>query len=70
LNENGPHMPIGNGTTGRCGLAGGSVSLGVDFEVSDAQARPGVSLLLLSSDLDVKLSASSPAPCLPTCYHA
>lgn len=28
----------------RCGLAGGSVSQGVGFEVSSAQARPSVTL--------------------------
>jgi hypothetical protein len=30
--------------TRRCGLVGGSVSLGVNFEVLKAHARPGVSL--------------------------
>jgi hypothetical protein len=28
----------------RCGLAGGSVSLGVGFEISKAQVRPSLSL--------------------------
>lgn len=35
LNENGPHMLIGSGTIGRCGLIGGRVSLEVGFEVSE-----------------------------------
>lgn len=39
------------------GLARGSVSLGVDFEVSKAQSRPSVSPFLLSVD-------PSAAPCL------
>jgi hypothetical protein len=45
---------------------------GVDFEVSYAQAMPSVahSLLLLSVDQDVKLSAPSLAPSLPGYCHA
>ena len=45
---------------------------GVDCEVSNAQARPsvGVFLLLLLDDPYVELSATSPAPCLPTQHHA
>jgi hypothetical protein len=31
-----PHRLIGSGTIRRCGLVGGSVSLGVSFEISDA----------------------------------
>ena len=46
LNKNGPHRPIGSGTIGRCGLAGGSVSLGVGFEVLEIQVRPSGSLAL------------------------
>jgi hypothetical protein len=39
--------PIGSqGVALRCGLVGGSVSLEVGFEVSDAQARPSASLFL------------------------
>jgi len=45
------------------------VSLGVGFEVSDAQARPHVSLFLLPADQDVELEAPSPAPCLPARCH-
>ena len=48
-----------------------AVSTGVDFEISDAQARPSVSLSLpAASDLDVELSAISPAACLPAHRHA
>lgn len=43
-NEKSPHRLIGLGTTRRCGLVGESVSLEVAFEVSDAQARSGVTL--------------------------
>jgi len=39
LNENGPQRPIGSGTTGWCGFVGRNVSLGMGFEVSEAQAR-------------------------------
>ena len=43
----------------------------VGFEVSYAQAMPSVahSLLLLSVDQDVKLSAPSLALCLSECFH-
>jgi len=40
----------------RCGLSGRSVSLWVDFEVSEAQARPSVSHSLPVNP-DVELSA-------------
>jgi hypothetical protein len=46
------------------------VSLKVGFEVSDAQARPSVSLILLPVDAHIKLSATSRAPCLPVFCHA
>ena len=67
-----PHRFIETGTIGRCGIVRGSVSLGTDFEVSEAQARPRVfhSLFLLPMDQDVELSAPSPALCLPACCHA
>ena len=45
----------------RCGLVGGSVSLGMDFEVSKAYARPS---LCLSPDQDVALGYYS-----STCLH-
>jgi hypothetical protein len=39
--------------------------------VSDAEGRPvAPSPFLLSTDLDVELSASSPAPCVPACCYA
>jgi hypothetical protein len=46
---------------GRCGLVGRSISLGLGFEISKAQASPSMSLFLLPVDLDVKLSATYPA---------
>ena len=55
----------------RYGLVGGTVLLGVVFEVAKAQARPyGSVSFWLSVDPDVELSATSLAPCLPACYHA
>ena len=42
LNENA--TLVWSGTIRRCDLVGGSVSLGVGFEVSEAQARPSVTL--------------------------
>jgi hypothetical protein len=44
------------------------MSLGVGFEVSEAQARPNVTLFLLPADPDVELSAPFPAHCLPVCF--
>ena len=44
LNENGPHRTIRDGTIRWYGLVGGRVSLGVGFEVSDAQDRPSINL--------------------------
>ena len=48
------------------------MSLGVGFEVSDAQAMPSAahSPLLLPEEPYIELSATSPAPCLPACHHA
>jgi hypothetical protein len=71
LNEKGPHRFIGSGTSRRCGLVGGSMSLWVSFEASEAQARPQChSLFLLSADPNIELSATSPVPCLPVCHCA
>ena len=70
LNENGPHRLIGTGNIRRCGFVGGSVSLGVGFVISEAQSRSSDSLFLFSADLDIELSATSPAACLPVCRHA
>jgi hypothetical protein len=39
-NKNSLHRHLGSGTFRRFDLVGGSVSLGVGFEMSDAQARP------------------------------
>jgi hypothetical protein len=44
--------------------------MGVGFEVSDAQARPSVSLFLLPANLDVEFLVPSLAPYLPVCHHA
>jgi hypothetical protein len=47
------------------------VIMGSGFEVSYAQAMPSMThSLLLAVDLDVELSAPSPAPCLPAHCHA
>ena len=57
LKENGPSTPhklIGSGTIRRCGLVGRSVSLGVVFEFSDAQAQ-SVSLFLMSAKSQLPL---------------
>lgn len=50
----------------RCGHARGSVLLGVGFSNSKAQARPSDPCFLLSADPDVEveISATSPAPSL------
>jgi hypothetical protein len=48
------------------------MSLGMGYEVSEAQARP--SCLAVTSCclpiLDVELSATSLTPCLPECHYA
>jgi hypothetical protein len=52
------------------GLVGGSVLLGLGLQVSDAQTKPNVlTLFLLPVDLNVELSAPSPASCLPECCY-
>ena len=70
LNEIGLDRPVRSGTVRECGFVGGSVSLRVGFEFSDDQARPNVTLFLLPDDPDIKLPATSLAPCLPACHHA
>ena len=49
----------------KCGLVGGSTSQTLDFEVSEAQARPRDSLFLLPAVQDVEPLAPSLAPRLP-----
>ena len=49
----------------RYDLVGGSVSQRGGFEVSEAQARPSVTLFLLPANPDVELSATFPALYLP-----
>lgn len=44
LSDNGLHRIIGDGTIRWFVLVAGSVSLGMVFEVSDAQDRPGVTV--------------------------
>lgn len=51
----------------RYDFVGGSVSLGVGFEVSKAQARPNDFLSLLPLNADGELSASMSA-CLLSCF--
>jgi hypothetical protein len=52
----------------RCSLGGESVCYwGTGFEVSSTQARPSVSLFLLTVDPNVEISATSPAQCLTIC---
>ena len=46
------------------------MSLEVDFEVSQYHDRLSVSLFLSPVDLDVELSATPLAQCLPPCHHA
>jgi len=79
LNENDLLGSIGTGTIKRCdfvviyvkyGFDGRNVSLGVGFEVSITQAKPSVTLFMVSENLDVELSATSLALYLPTHYHA
>jgi hypothetical protein len=51
---------VGKGTIRRYGLLSGTVLLVVGFEVSEAQSRQSLFLLLVHPD--GKLSALSPAP--------
>lgn len=53
-----------------CGHVGGSISLGMGFRISNVQARPNVLLFLLSTDLDIKFSVTTPSRFLPVCHHA
>jgi hypothetical protein len=47
------------------------MSLGVGFEVSEAQAGlVALSFILWPADQAVELSVPSQAPCLPECYLA
>lgn len=60
-----PIRPYSLAFTGRCGLAGGSTSLGMSFGAADAAQAQSLSLFLLPVALDVEASATSPAPCVP-----
>ena len=71
LNENGPHRLTGLKTGKWYHLKGlGGVALleeGCHWVGSEVSR---VSLFLLPVDLDVELSATAPAPCLPVYSHA
>ncbi|EGW11090.1 hypothetical protein I79_009899 [Cricetulus griseus] len=70
LNKDGSHRLTGSGTIRRCGLVGEIMSLGVGFEVSEAQTRlMAHCLFLLPVNPDVELPVTSLAPCLPACLH-
>jgi hypothetical protein len=45
------------------------VSLGVGFDVLEAQASPSGSFFLLPVGPDTELATPSPAPYLPLCLH-
>ena len=69
LNVTGPDKLIGSGTIRSCGLVKGSV-ITMGFEVPCAQVTSSdTDHFLLSANQDVKLSAPSPAPCLPTHFY-
>jgi hypothetical protein len=77
LKENAPHRPIGSSNIKRYHLVRVGMALleevrhwETDSEVSDAKARLCFTLFLLSVYPNVKLSATSPASCLPVCPHA
>ena len=53
-----------------CGSVRETVSLKVDFEVSKAHTKPKVSFFLCLTDLDVELSTTSLATCMPACCYA
>ena len=59
-----------SGTIRRCGLVGGSVSIRVGFEVSDAHTRLNFCLFLLLANPDVDILTLFRAPGLPVCYYA
>ena len=46
------------------------MSLGMGFEVSEAQARSSGSPSACPIYLNVELSTTSPVPCLPARHHA
>ena len=54
----------------RYSLIGGSMPLGMGFEVSKSPFQAQSFSLLLPVDLDVEFLATSLAPCLPGCYHS
>lgn len=56
-------------TIRKCSHVGGSVSVGVVFENSDAKARSSVLPFLLSTNPDVELLTPSLRPCLPV-HHS
>ena len=71
LNVIDPHKLIVGGTIRRCDFVRESVTVGVELEVSYAQAMHSeTAYFLLPMVQDVELSAPSPALCLPARHHA
>jgi hypothetical protein len=79
LKENGSYRSVGSGTFrswalvgwSRCGLVGGSVSLEVDFEVSEAQVRSNVTLSSRCLPIQMYnsyLLSSTVSACVPPCF--
>lgn len=58
VSENGPHGLMAIGAIRRCGLGVGRVSLAVNFEVTEAQARPRSLSLSVTCHLGIELSAN------------
>lgn len=52
---------------GQCGLDGGNVSMGVNFDISKNPSQAHWHLLPASSGSDLELLATSLTPCLPVC---
>jgi hypothetical protein len=70
LNEKGPHRLIESGTIGRFGLVGVSIALLEEVHHCCWALRSQMLLFLLSVNLNIELSAASPAPHFALCFHA
>jgi hypothetical protein len=69
--KNVPHRPTRSGTLRRFGFVGGNISLGLGLRFQKLKQSSGVHcLFLLPVDLDIELSALSPAPSFPECLQA
>lgn len=53
---------------GRCGLVGGGVLLGVDYEVLKVQAQPRGLSLLLNQDVPLSYLSTTLACCCVLCH--